>query len=210
MRRRVRPRFDDLEPTLLGEQARIDQVHGRVGDRLKQALDGGGGQDADVALRDLAAIADFGRAQVIVGELRGELAQHHHQPHIRLEHVDILWPQAGRIDGKLRRTPLEHGQDFVGHLSGDIGLGFDGRGAQVGRGHDLGVPGQRIVGCHGLGREHVDAGAAEAAFVQGGQQRRLVHQSPARAVDDERARAHARDTPGTQDAAGGFGQRHVQ
>ena len=147
---------------------------------------------------------------MIVGKLRGQLAQHHHQSHIRLEHVDVFWPQAGRIDRKLRRTPLEDGQDFAGYLGGDIGLGFDGRGTQVRRGHDLGVPGQRIVGRNWLGREHIYAGAAETAFVQGREQRRLVHQSTTRAVDDERARAHARDTPGTQDAAGGFGQRHVQ
>ena len=200
----------DVESTLLGQQPGVDEVDRRIGDRLEQTLNCRGGQHADVAIGDLASIADFGRADMIVSQLGGEFTEHHQQAHIGLHHLDVLWSQAGGVHGKLGRTPLEHGKHLARDLSGDVDLGFHRGGAQVRRSDDFGVLRQRIVGRDRLSREDVDADAPQAAFVKGGQQSSFVGQATPRAVDHKGPATHAGNSGRAQDPARRLGERHVQ
>ena len=60
-----------------------------------------------------------------------------------------------------------------------------------------------------LGLEHVEAGAADPARLQGGEERILGHHSAARGIDYERGRLHQRKFPGADDPPGLVVERGV-
>ncbi len=100
------------------------------------------------------------------------------------------------IDGALMAFWIAPWQQVVGHLlgdlQGDVLLRLGGRRAQMRRATTFGGAEQRVLGRR-LDGEHVEGGAGEPALAQRLGDRRLVDQPAARAVDQPRARLHARD-----------------
>ncbi len=69
---------------------------------------------------------------------------------------------------------------------------------------------QRVALARWLGVQHIQPGAAQSAGLQGGQQRRLVHQPAARGVDQQRVRLHQGQLGRANQATGVVVQRQMQ
>ena len=185
--------FGHVEPAFLGQERRVDHVHGlrigphqpgqhRPGDRLLVEL-GRGALDLD---RD--------RADVLADDLPDQPAKLFGERHVGLEPRRFLGGQARHVDRVGDPAEQQEIAHLLGDLDRDIDLRFAGRGAEV-RGRDeVGRAEQgRVLGR--LGLEHVERRAADLAAVERVLQRRLVDQPAARAIDDPHARAWSWPAP---------------
>lgn len=122
--------------------------------------------------------------------------------------------KAPGADNSQDLVDLLAGQPAVQAVENDLGALFHGLGGGKGhvRRHD-GVGGVQQGMVNGQGRldfEHVNARAAQPAFVQCGGQSGGIHHRAAGGVEQQRAGLHAGDGFGADEAAGGVVQRAVQ
>ena len=127
-----------------------------------------------------------------LGELHREPPQRRRERDRRAEHLQVLLPDRRDVDGVRDEPALERRGDLLGHDQARAVLRLLRRGGEVRR-HDHAVdleqrPRVRLLG------EDVDRGAGHRARAERLDERRLVHELPARGVHDPdagRIRANA-------------------
>ena len=206
--RRLRPgRQPHLDTALLREQRSVHVRHRLVDDVLEHALERGEFEHLDVVLGDLAADLDVEPDGDLAGERGEDPAQLLGE---RQTGRDVLGDDAA-LDVHRVRDQLAGEREA--HRAGDrdarLLLRLVRGGAEVRGADDLVELEERGVGA-GLLRVHVEAGAGDAALLEGGVQRRLVDDPAARGVDDADRRLDLvqRLVADETEGLGGLGQVH--
>ena len=192
----------DLDPALLGQRGRVDEVDLLLGVAREDAVERGEGEQARVAAREVAEVLALDALDAAaLGERGGEAAEALHERQVGPEHLHVLGADGGDVHGGGDDAAGERGDDLLGGLDAGAVLGLGGRGAEVRRDHDVVVAvEQRVVGDR-LGREDVERGAGDLAGVERVLERLVDEQLAAGAVDDAYAVLHLRERLGVEPAA---------
>jgi hypothetical protein len=203
-------RLADREAPFPGHDGGVDHIHRLVRDPPQEAGEVGGREHARVRPRHLPLVPQADGAALAAGELLRQRPERAGQADERVEPPPHLLAEGGRVHGAPDGLPLERGQNLIGDVDGDGALRFRGGAAEVRRGDDPRVPQERMAGRRRLLREYVERRAGEAALLQGGEQRLLVDQAAARAVDEERAPFHRPELGAAQQGPGGRPEGDVE
>ncbi len=125
------------------------------------------------------------------------------------ERLQFRRERHAEVDRVLDFAFLEERADLARDRLGDLDLRLLGAGAEVRREDDVPRRAQRAVGRERLRIEHVERGAGQPAVVERLDERRLVHDAAARAVDQAAGGLHFRQRRRADQAAGLVGQRRV-
>lgn len=153
----------------------------------------GGGWHASLSLHTNPFFSSY------LGQLRvrRQLGQHFGRDH-------------GRVDGGRGEFALQRVNDSFRNFHAHIFLRLNCGRAQVGRAHDVGAAGERVVGGRGFLFKHVERGAGHDARVERAHERGVVDDAAAGDVDDAGALFHLGKHGVVEQAFGFGGHRHVQ
>ena len=155
------------------------------------------------------AVADFDPARGRIAEPGEESAQTAPEDHDRPRALPVL-----RFKRRVEGTAVVIFEQRVAHGDGDLArnlsLGFEGRGAQVRREHEVGRSAERAVDRKRFRLVYVQPGCPQLSGRESVRQGGLVDEPAARRVDEDHARPHRRDLIATDDPAVLVGERDVQ
>ena len=104
-----------LDPALLGQRRRVDEVHVLLGAAGEQAVEDGEGEQTRVALGDPAHVLDLD-AVGGVAQRRGDRSQALGERDERAEHLHVLGGDRGDVHGSADHAAGERGDDLLGGL----------------------------------------------------------------------------------------------
>ncbi len=191
-----------------GDEGGVDVVHRLVGPALEGPVEGCHGEEAGVVACQLAQVAEDDAVGPALGQLHGQPAQSGGKRNEWAEHVQVLGPDGGDVDGVRDHLPLQRRHHLLGHDHPCPVLGLAGGGGEMGRDDDI-VQLQEGAGV-GLVGEHVQGRRRHLARAQGRHQRLLVYQAAPSGVDDARPIFHSRQRLGAHEAAGVVGEGQME
>ena len=193
--------LDDGDPALPGHDLGVHQVDLALHRRFHPAGREARRDEPRVLVGHLAAIAQRDAANGPSIHLRVENPQTPAQVEIEPEVFQFRAVERPHVHGKANLAGLEVVDQQLRRLDGDGNLRLLGGGPQVRRHENPRVFDQGVVGGGRLGVEHVDRRAGNLSRVQGDEQRVLVDQAAARAINDSHAGLHPRQGGRTNDVA---------
>ena len=161
-------------------------------------------------LGDAAGVLDGNRMQAAGADLGLKCAQTLGQIEIGADHRQQFAADRGNIEGVDHHSPGEKIDDLAGNLDGDIDLGVDGGGAQMGGADHLVEAQQRIVGLRRFFGENVEGSAGHLSGLDGLGQGQFIDQTADGAVDDPAAGLDPGQGTGANDLGGFTVERDVQ
>ena len=156
----------------------------------------------------MAFIGDLHLQDAALGELARKRAEFFGQFDERLQFWGLFRRDRGEIDGVGDRPAQQIVRHLLGNLKRDILLRLGGGRTQMRRADNVGMPEQHVRGS-GLLDEHIERGTCNLLGIERFDQRLLVDQAAARAIDDADALFHFRQRRGVDDVFGLLGQRGV-
>ena len=192
----------DLDAALLGQRMGVDEVDLLLGVPAQHAVQHRDGQQARVVLGQAALVARprCGRSSrprpARRRSARAGSTGAGRAPSASMSSA----PQGRDVDRVGDHSPGQRGDHLLGGLDAGAVLGLDRRGAEVRGDHDAIHPEQRVLGDRLLG-EHVERSSGHVAGAQGVDQRVVVDQLAAGAVDDPHALAHGGEGLGVEHLA---------
>ena len=179
--------FAELDAAVLQEDFGVDDVDFFVERPREQAGAEGGGEEAGIFLADLAAVGEFAGVAGFALVLRHEKAEAEGDVEIAAHRRERFGVDRGHVHGVADFAGREIVNEKLCAFDGDLGLGFVGAGAEVGRDEDILKFVEGRIGA-GLGRENVEGDAAEFAAFEALGEGCFVINAAAGAVDEACAR----------------------
>ncbi len=117
----------DLDPALLGQRRRVDEVDLLLGVAVQHALERGEREQARVAAREVAEVLALDALDArALGERGGEAAEALHERQVRAEHLHVLRADGGDVDRGRDDAAGERGDDLLGGLDAGAVLRLGG------------------------------------------------------------------------------------
>ena len=202
------PHLVHLDAAFLGGNRRRHHVDGAEL-RLQHACECCRGECARVHLAHVARKLDHHICDGGIGELAHEAAELVRQFHIGAEARRFVGGNGRHVEGIGDGPGDQEIGHLLGHLKGHVLLRFVGGGTEMRRGHHILHAKERMRG-GGLDLEHVKGRTCHMLALDRLEQRILVHQSAAGAVDDAHTLLALGQRLGIDDVAGLVGERRVQ
>ena len=199
----------ELDALFVGEHLRVHQAHGPGIHGREQSLQR---RHEHGTLRRflLAAVGDFDRFHLTVGERERQPAQPPRQIEQRREPPEQITAHAGHVDRKRQIAGNERLADGGADLHRDAFLRLGGGRGEM-RGQDHAVQrAQWGIGCEGLDGEHIDRRPPDPFLLDGVGECEFIDQLTARGVDQHRGRFHQLQAIGIDEMMRLVRQRDVQ
>src|SRR5207248_7590061 len=104
--------LDQLDASIARNQAGVDRVDPLFGERLQHTLDGGGDQEVDVVLRQLALEVELDGRNAAAKQLRMQGRQSLGEARERAQVRELLGRQRWSVDGEAGQVPRQDRSHF--------------------------------------------------------------------------------------------------